>query len=102
MREHDYRVVQASTGAAALQLAREVHPDAITLDVLMPSQDGWGLLRTLNGDPDTEQIPVILCSVLPERSLALSLEVAAFLDKPVTREALLAALRHCVPDFKTG
>ena len=102
LRERDYRVIQASTGLAAMQLAREAHPDAITLDVLMPSQDGWDLLRTLNSDPATQQIPVILCSVLPERSLALSLGVAAFLNKPVTREALLAALCHCIPCPQTG
>ncbi len=102
LRDHAYRVVQASTSATALQLVREACPDAITLDVLMPSQDGWDLLRMLRGDPDTRHIPVILCSVLPERSLALSLGVAEFLNKPVSREALLAALERCIPSSRTG
>jgi len=102
LRDHDYRVLQASTGPTALQLAREAQPDAVTLDVLMPAQDGWDLLRTLSRDPDTRRIPVIVCSVLPERSLALSLGVAGFLNKPVTREALLAELQRCVPDSRSG
>jgi CheY-like chemotaxis protein len=96
LRDYDYRVLHASTGSAALQLVREARPDAITLDVLMPAQDGWDLLRSLRQDPTANGIPVIICSVLPERSLALSLGVAEFLNKPVTQEALLAALGRCV------
>jgi CheY-like chemotaxis protein len=92
-----YRVLHASTGAAALQIARQAAPDAITLDVLMPSQDGWDTLRQLVGDPATSDVPIIMCSVLPERSLALSLGVREFLDKPVRREALLDALGRAVP-----
>lgn len=98
LRDHGYRVLQASTGQAALQLAREARPDAITLDVLMPSEDGWDILRALASDPGTRSIPTILCSVLPERSLALSLGVAEFLNKPVTQPALLAALHRVVGD----
>jgi CheY-like chemotaxis protein len=95
LRGHDYHVLEAATGETALRIAREARPDAITLDVLMPSQDGWDILRDLASDPSTRQIPIILCSVLPERSLALSLGVAEFLNKPVTQEALLSALRRC-------
>jgi CheY-like chemotaxis protein len=102
LRDHDYRVLQASTSRTALQLAREARPDAITLDVLMPAQDGWDLLRSLNQDPTVDHIPVIICSVLPERSLALSLGVAEFLNKPVTQEALLAALDRCVGTERGG
>lgn len=96
LREHNYQVLLATNGEAALELAREAHPDVVTLDVLMPSQDGWDILRQLAGDPRTRHIPIILCSVLPERSLALSLGVAEFLSKPVTQQALLAALQRCV------
>jgi CheY-like chemotaxis protein len=94
---YESEVLHAATGPAALRLARENHPDALTLDVLMPSQDGWDILRDLRGDPTTREIPIILCSVLPERALALSLGVREFLDKPVTRQTLLDALERCVP-----
>jgi CheY-like chemotaxis protein len=92
-----YRVLHASTGSAALRIARKAAPDAITLDVLMPSQDGWDTLRRLASDPATSHVPIIMCSVLPERSLALTLGVREFLDKPVRREALLDALERVVP-----
>jgi CheY-like chemotaxis protein len=88
----DVRVVQARSAATALELARELRPEAITLDVMMPSQDGWQLLEQLRADPAIAEIPTVVCSVLPERALALSLGVAGFLAKPVTQQDLLTAL----------
>lgn len=87
-----YTVVEARTADEALRLAQEVQPDAITLDVMMPTIDGWELLQMLRAQPATRHIPVIVCSVLKERSLALSLGAAGFLEKPVTQDALLQAL----------
>jgi len=91
----DYRIVQARAPSTALKLAREISPDAIILDVMLPSQDGWQILGQLRDDPTTKDIPVIVCSILPERTLALSLGVAYFLPKPVTQESLRAALDQC-------
>jgi CheY-like chemotaxis protein len=90
--EH-YRVLMARTSAEAIRLAREIHPYAITLDLMMPDQDGWDILQTLTNQPETQQIPVIICTVLSARDLALSLGASAFLEKPVTQPTLLATLR---------
>lgn len=87
-----YRLVQARNGPVALDLARLLRPDVVTLDLMMPLQDGWDLLMQLQTDPNTTKIPVVACSVLPERDLALSLGVSGFLAKPFTRQTLLAAL----------
>ena len=87
-----YNVVQARSVGRALSVARENPPEAILLDVVMPSRDGWELLATLKGDPKLAEIPVIVCSVLPDRELALSLGAADFLPKPVTRSTLQRAL----------
>ena len=91
-----YQMLQASTGSQALRLAREARPRVITLDVMMPSQDGWEVLRELQRDPSTIGVPVIVCSVLHERDLAFSLGAADFLAKPVSQQALLAALERCL------
>jgi CheY-like chemotaxis protein len=88
----DYRVFEARGGEEALRLAQELQPDAITLDVMMPSRDGWEVLQALSSHPRTRHIPVVVCSVLKEADLALSLGAAAFLPKPVSQAALLAAL----------
>ncbi len=95
LHDQTYRVIQATSGATALRLAAQLRPDVIILDVMLPSQDGWEILHLLGQDPETRGIPVVMCSVLPERVLARSLGVSAFLPKPVTRQALLAALESC-------
>ncbi len=89
---HGYQVIGATTGDRALRLAREVNPTAITLDIMMPSQDGWEILQALKSDPVTCSIPVIICSVLEDPELAHSLGAAAYLQKPVSQTALLDTL----------
>ena len=90
---HHYRVVTARTGAEAIRLAQELQPFAITLDLMLPGQDGWDVLQVLANQPQTAHIPIIVCTVLNVKELALSLGAAAFLEKPVTDQALLAALQ---------
>ncbi len=91
---YDYQVVGATTGAEALRLAREASPAVITLDVMMPNQDGWEILQSLKNDPATQHIPVIICSVLEDSELAHSLGASACLRKPVTQADLLSALNN--------
>jgi CheY-like chemotaxis protein len=89
---HGYQVAAARTAQEALDLAPRLQPQAITLDLMMPGQDGWDLLHLLLDRPDTRHIPIIVCSVLRQKELALSLGATAFLGKPITEEALLAVL----------
>jgi len=91
-----YRIVQARSAERALRLARELQPDVVFLDVLMPSTDGWEVLQALRAEPATASVPVVVCSVLPDRALALSLGVSDFLPKPVTRVALLEVLGRVI------
>lgn len=87
-----YVVTGTREPAGALRLAEDLEPDIIILDVMMPDLDGWEMLARLRGHPATSQTAVIICTVLPQQSLALGLGANAFLQKPVTREAFLAAL----------
>ena len=89
---HPYTVVGAANGAEALRLARDLRPCAITLDVMIPHQDGWEILQALKNEPATSAIPVIVCSVLDDPELARMLGAAAYLRKPVTQADLLDAL----------
>jgi CheY-like chemotaxis protein len=88
-----YRLIQAASGTEALNLARMVRPDAITLDVLMPKPDGWDVLTALKADAQLRDIPVIMVTVLSERGIGLSLGAVEVLTKPVDR-AQLSALMH--------
>ena len=89
---YDYQVIGTTAGAETIRLAREMSPTTITLDVMMPTQDGWEVLQALKSDPLTRHIPVIICSVLEDPELARSLGATAYLRKPVTQSDLLAAL----------
>jgi len=90
-----YRVEEASDGPTGLARAREVHPDVITLDVLMPGQDGWTVLSTLKADGALAGIPVIMLSVLDEKTLGFALGASHYLTKPVDRARLVAAVEQC-------
>jgi CheY-like chemotaxis protein len=90
--EYRYQIVGATNGPDALRLAREMSPALITLDVMIPNQDGWEILHALKRDPATQQIPVVICSVLEDPRLAHSLGAASYLHKPVGQADLLAAL----------
>jgi CheY-like chemotaxis protein len=91
---HQYEVLHAQSGADALRLAAEAHPDVITLDVMMPNMDGWQVLRALAQNPATANIPVVICSVLREPETALALGARAYLKKPVDRLTLVETLAH--------
>jgi CheY-like chemotaxis protein len=89
-----YRTVQARGGDEALELARKLRPDAITLDVLMPKKDGWAVLGALKADPDLCDIPVIMVTVAPDRGIGLSLGAAEVMTKPVDRGELTSLLHQ--------
>lgn len=92
LRGRGFRLVQAQNAYRAHDLARALSPDVILLDLMMPVRDGWDLFNALRHDPETANVPVVACSILPERDLALSLGATDFLAKPVTPESLLAVL----------
>jgi PAS domain S-box-containing protein len=87
-----FRVIEATDGASGLALARADHPDAITLDVLMPGMDGWAVLAALKADTTLADIPVIMLTMLDDRSLGFALGATEYLTKPLDRERLRALL----------
>jgi signal transduction histidine kinase/CheY-like chemotaxis protein len=93
LREEDYNLQFASSGAEGLRLARELRPAVITLDVLMPQMDGWVVLSLLKADPELAGIPVIMLSVRADENFAFAMGVADYLKKPIDRERLIAVLK---------
>lgn len=78
-----YRVVFAATTTQLVRMARELSPSAITLDIVMPPDNGWEALRQLKEDDVTRQLPVVVISIVEERMLAFSLGASDYLVKPV-------------------
>ena len=88
-----FTVWTAADGIEGLALARERHPAAITLDVMMPGLDGWTVLAALKGDPELAHIPVVLVTIVDEKQRGYALGVVEHLVKPVDRERLVGILR---------
>ena len=62
------------------------------MDIRLPGMDGWSVLKALKEDADTQDIPVIVVSIVDEHARGAALGAAAYLVKPVSREDLLTAL----------
>ncbi|MFH1523911.1 MAG: response regulator [Chloroflexota bacterium] len=85
-------VIGETDPTQALTMIRKIQPALLILDVMMPRIDGWEVLQTLQLDPKTKHIPVIVCSAWGEPELARSLGAMAFLKKPVIQKDLLDVL----------
>jgi len=91
-------VEMARNAREGVARARELKPDAITLDLNLPGGNGWSVLRDLRQIPETSEIPILIISVLDEEKAALSAGAAAYLRKPLKKESLLRALREQCPE----
>jgi CheY-like chemotaxis protein len=89
-----YRVFDARNADEVIALAQEQDIKLITLDIMMPEQDGWEVLQRLKAASATRAIPIMICSVLEESELAFALGASDYLAKPVTQDALLAKVEH--------
>jgi len=90
-----FHVVVAADGEEGFRLAKRIRPRIITLDVVMPGIDGWGVLRRLKADPELAGIPVIMVTIVDNEVKGVSLGSSSYVMKPVDR-ALLTDLieRH--------
>jgi CheY-like chemotaxis protein len=87
-----YYVVGLSEPTRALSTITRLHPYAVTLDVMMPQSNGWQVLQQLKSEPATAAIPVIMLSVVADRSAGFVLGANEYLVKPIDREILLRTL----------
>jgi CheY-like chemotaxis protein len=87
-----FSVVTATSGEDGLRLAHQLQPVAITLDVMMPDMDGWSVLRALKVDPILHHVPVVMLTMLDDKSKGYTLGATDYLTKPVDRDQLHAAL----------
>jgi CheY-like chemotaxis protein len=90
-RETGFRGLVALDGRTGVDVAHQYQPDAITLDIDMPGVDGWAVLERLKHHPDTRHIPVHIISGVDRRHEGLKAGALAYLEKPVSKEALEAA-----------
>jgi CheY-like chemotaxis protein len=87
------RVATAAGGEEGLRLAKTLRPAAITLDMLMPGMDGWAVLTALKADPDLVDIPVIMLTIVDDKTMGYTLGASDYLTKPIDWDRLTAVLR---------
>jgi CheY-like chemotaxis protein len=93
-----FDVSYADSGEEGLRLAKEIRPDAITLDVLMPGMDGWIVLSRLKAEPELADIPVIVLTMLNDYNMGYALGATEYLTKPIDRERLVTILKKFQPE----
>ena len=89
-----YAVAHAFEGKQAVQMAREMRPFAITLDIILPKKNGWEVLEELKSLSETKDIPVIVVSITEDRQLGFSMGAIEWFVKPVEKNELIAALNN--------
>jgi PAS domain S-box-containing protein len=95
-----YTVLTALSGDEALQIAKKHRPDLITLDILMEGISGFEVIRQLEDDPVTADIPVIIISIICDEYQCYSLGGAAYIGKPIDRQKLSQAVKAVFEDLK--
>ncbi|MDI6703757.1 MAG: response regulator [bacterium] len=96
LKKEGYEVFTAYSGKEAIEKAIKFLPDIITLDLLMPEVDGFQVIETLKGYPETHDIPIIIISIVEDvdHEKVLRLGIADYLVKPITSDALYSSIRN--------
>jgi PAS domain S-box-containing protein len=92
-----FRVETAPNGHEGLHLAKKLHPHAITLDVMMPKMNGWAVLSALKADPALTDIPVIMLTMVDDKTLGFALGASGYLTKPIDYKQLVSILEKYQP-----
>ncbi len=97
-RDKGFKILLAQTAESGIELAQRYKPSAITLDLLLPDNDGWIVLDRIKHNPETQHIPVHVISVDEQRERSMKSGAVSYLQKPVTPESIERALEHTI-DF---
>ncbi len=100
--QSEFEVVACNTGEKGLELAKQLEPSAIMLDVLMPQMDGWAVLNQLKKDDHLKDIPVIMLTMHDNENMGYALGADDYLLKPVTQEQLIQSLNKHKNQYHPG
>jgi CheY-like chemotaxis protein len=93
----NYEVIKATSGAEALRVASEQHPEVILLDVMMPNMDGLETCRLLRGIAATKATPIIMVTTRGEDHVLRDSYINGatdFVTKPIDAKVLLGKIQH--------
>ena len=88
LRKKGFDTKSAAEGPKGLSLAKKLKPNIITMDLNLPKDEGWKVLAEIKNDAALENVPVLVITMLDEKSEASKSGAAAFLTKPVNKAQL--------------
>jgi hypothetical protein len=91
-----FEVVEASDGLEALEMVRKMRIDVILMDIRMPLMDGYELAARLQEDPQTADIPIVVCSVVADEAQQRIVQAKTFLLRPFRVHELVSAVQAAV------
>lgn len=94
LEKQNYEVIGITDSENIVSQVKEYDPCAILLDVVLPTKDGWTILKDLKDDPFTKDIPVIMCSIISDKNRGFSLGAANYLTKPISENKLVDAIKQ--------
>ncbi len=100
LQREGYDTAVAADGEEALALARQLRPDVVLLDIMMPKRNGYEVCRAIRGDPDLAATPVIMVSAKGQEVevlKGLELGASAYITKPFGNAEILEAIRAVLP-----
>jgi PAS domain S-box-containing protein len=92
LEKENYSVLLANNSRSGIEIAKNQKPDVITLDIMMPDNDGWSTLQLLKDNPITQNIPVIMVSIASDKETAITLGAVDALMKPIDKVLLIDAV----------
>jgi CheY-like chemotaxis protein len=87
-----FRVIATADSQQIIELTQQWDIRVILLDIMMPEVDGWDLLARLRHHPASQHIPLVVCTILPQKELAHLLGASVFLQKPISQQQFLDTL----------
>ncbi len=99
--EESYQIIQTTKPANVVRIAQRVQPSVVITDIMMPNVDGWEVIRRLKDTPSTTHIPVIVVSIIDNKTTGFYLGAADYLTKPISQHELLESMArviHILPD----
>ncbi|HSJ31914.1 MAG TPA: response regulator [Longimicrobiales bacterium] len=96
LNEAGYAVEFTEDGTSALERARQLRPELVITEVLVPKLDGLALCRELKNDPQTADIMVLIFSILAASTRAREAGADAFLMKPLAERRLVDTVRELI------
>lgn len=95
--KHGYEVIQAFDGPKGIELAAQIQPDLILLDIQLPGMDGYAVARELKTNAQLDSVPIVAVTsyaMVGDRDKCLEAGASGYIEKPINPETFVAELEH--------